>query len=76
MSDDMGTNYYLHLGKRTSQGTGKPHRFQWATPVNRDLIPGGTTVMDEYGREYEFRDWLVLVMDDEDDFEAIGQWFS
>jgi hypothetical protein len=78
----MGTNYYLHLGKRTSQGEGEPSKFTWA--VNRhfplvgdvpmNIAPG--TVQDEYGREMSWIDFYEMIGRDVSDESHIGEQFS
>lgn len=34
----MGTQYYLHLGERTSNGAGKPLTFTWAVERDKPLV--------------------------------------
>lgn len=74
----MGTNYYLHLGKRSSIGEGRCS-FTWATPpVN---ATGATmrlcaTVHDEYGREMTLPEFMTMIADDEQRRDRIGQRFS
>lgn len=77
----MGTNYYLHLGKRTSAGDGRT-RFTWA--VHRHLplvgaIPGNispVTVQDEYGKEMTWAEFYEMISRDISDESMIGRAFS
>lgn len=82
----MGTNYYLHLGKRTGRQDGGT-RFTWAVNLElptseegirvvADYIPKGTTVQDEYGNEMTFEEFLERSDRDERDTSALGQRFS
>lgn len=79
----MGTNYYLHLGKRIGGPNGTT-RFTWAVnlelptseegiKVVADHIPKGATVQDEYGHEMTFGEFLELSDRDERDTSALGQ---
>lgn len=79
----MGTNYYLHLGKRSSIGQGCS--FTWATPPPGSSqrptawpwpIPPTITVIDEYGCEQSLGEFFELVNEDEQRLERIGQRFS
>jgi len=78
----MGTNYYLHLGKRSSQGQGKPALMTWAVEAGpacrREVIwvADGVTVQDEYGKEMTWAEFLRLVALDACDHAHHGQAFS
>ena len=73
----MGTNYYLHLGKRSSAGAGNGCRFNQAVDLEAiaRAVPSGT-VQDEYGREMSLSEFLDMVGDDEKRTDSIGQRFS
>lgn len=78
----MGTNYYLHLGKRSAAGEGQCS-FTWAvspaalTPSARPRLSlAAVAVQDEYGREMTLAEFLDLIGDDMPELAHIGQRFS
>lgn len=78
----MDTNYYLHIGKRSSNGINNPLLFTWAArpDVRRDAaalhIGDGVTVMDEYGHEMTWAEFKELVREDTRDYRSLGKAFS
>ena len=78
----MGTNYYLHLGKRSNQGKGLPLKFSWAVDRHFPLVGnvpsriGPVTVQDEYGNEYTWTEFYEMISRDVSDETSIGQAFS
>jgi hypothetical protein len=73
----MGTNYSIHIGKRTSRGKGKCG-FIWA--VDPDTLhvlgPHVALVEDEYGGVTSLAEFLEHVAHDEQEFGSIGREFS
>jgi hypothetical protein len=74
----MGTNYYLHLGKTTSQGEGRPLLFTAATDIELIHGEGGAVgwVMDEYGREIAWPDFMAKFYACQRDLSHYGEQFS
>jgi hypothetical protein len=74
----MGTNYYLHLGKTSSQGEGKPLLFIAATDVEHLDANAGRLgwVMNEYGNEVPWSDFIERYRAADVDLTAIGELFS
>jgi hypothetical protein len=78
----VGTNFYLHLGKRSDQGEGNPALFTWATDRRMSLLDAlGWArigyVQDEYGREMSFAEFYQLVSGDRsDEHTGMGKPFS
>lgn len=58
----MGTNYYLHLGKVTSQGADQPKLFTEAVDVDALDASARTSgwVMDEYGHDIPWSEFMEL----------------
>lgn len=73
----MGTNYYLHLGKRSSIGNGRCS-FTWAVspPGSGEGLEPTIPIQDEYGRELTVGEFLDLIKDDEIIVDHIGERFS
>lgn len=71
----MGTNYYLHLGKRSATGNGKS-MFTPTIPLPPVPYPGGVTVINEYGEEMSFGDFWNMIKDDHYDLDYLGERFS
>lgn len=71
----MGTNYYIHLGKRTADGGGKC-RFYVALDPEVPEQWGGLTVIDEYGAEQPYSEFLHTIANDTRDYSGTGQEFS
>jgi hypothetical protein len=83
----MSTNYYdanppryadaldpqYHVAKRVSLN--KKPTLLWAmTPERFGQITG---IVDEYGREYGWQEWVDEVLQHSDQsFESVGEWFS
>jgi hypothetical protein len=74
----VGTNYYLHIGKRTSQGVGHPPKFSWAVGRGRGVLEhfGDTAVIDEYGNEMTWAEFYMKIQADVSDESTIGDNFS
>lgn len=58
----VGTNYYLHLGKVSSQGKDRPRLFLEATDVAALDQGAGDLgwVQDEYGQDISWSEFLEL----------------
>ena len=75
--ESMGTNFYLHLGKRSWQGDGKPLLFTWAIrSLAWPTAWADVTVIDERGIEITLGEFLANIAKDEQNYESIGQAFS
>lgn len=66
----MGTNYYLHLGKRSAAGKGK-----CVFTVASEVAYNTATVQDEYGREMSYPEFLDLISADVREYGLFGQDF-
>jgi hypothetical protein len=74
----MGTNYYLHLGKRSSIGQGRCS-FTWAVPPvsgSPAILRLCVTVQDEYGREMTLSEFMAAIAEDEQRVDQVGERFS
>lgn len=72
----MGTNYYLHLGKRSAGPAGRPHTFTWAADRNRLVREQpGPVICDEYGRVLTWAEFYELVGADISDEASTGREF-
>ena len=80
----MGTNYYLHLGKRSATPASDPVPcgFHWAIPptVLDDLGPDvdrdSSVIEDEYGRRLTIEEFEALIRWDGQDRTMVGEEFS
>ena len=88
----MGTNYYFmqgtgalgsHIGKRTSQGQGRPCLFTLAISIDPahfevpyPYYPGLNDVVDEYGNGMRWEQLARLVEHDDIDRSHVGEEFS
>lgn len=71
----MGTNYYLHLGKRWASGNGQV--FTWATDRYKPPLDSQVGhVMDEYGEEMPWSEFYEKISRDRSDESQIGKTFS
>lgn len=74
----MGTNYYLHLGKRSVLAKGKGCVYHVAAtcdlPIPRH--PTASVIEDEYGKRYTLLEFSELVMHDELDYSSLWEEFS
>ena len=73
----MGTNFYLHLGKRTAGPAGRPCTFIWAA-ARHELVSQqeGPVIEDEYGRVLTWAQFYDLTGADISDERQIGEAFS
>jgi 3-deoxy-D-manno-octulosonate 8-phosphate phosphatase KdsC-like HAD superfamily phosphatase len=74
----VGTNYYLHLGKRSSIGDGRCS-FTWAVPpvdATARIIRLCATVRDEYGGEQTLAEFMGIISEDQQQVDHIGERFS
>lgn len=74
----MGTNYYLHLGKRHSNGAVAGCTFTQAVDVAAlgHRVEFGVAVQDEYGNEMTFEEFLGRIEEDRMRTDQIGRRFS
>lgn len=72
----MGTNYYLHLGKRSSIGGGKAQFIQALPSDPHENIPPYVYVIDEYGNEMDYQAFKNLIANDSMNTHFIGTKFS
>lgn len=78
----MGTNYYLHIGKRSSRGIGKGCTFTEAVQVTQSqggdvlIVRDGVIVLDEYGHEMTWTEFNDLIRNDKLQRGMIGRAFS
>lgn len=73
----MGTNYTLHIGKRSALGAGQC-AFTWAIPpgILSLLPPNAEVVESEYGERLTVGELMARIVADEPVFDSIGERFS
>lgn len=76
----MGTNYTIHIGKRSALPEGSEHasQFEWAIPAGiiALLSANAQVIEDEYGRAFSVGEFLALVLHDDWVTDNIGERFS
>lgn len=75
----MGTNYYIHIGKRYAAGLGLLG-FNWAihpSELHELTLGKSLYVVDEYGNQSTPSEWAELIEKvTEHDYRNIGRLFS
>jgi len=76
----MGTNYTIHIGKRSGlpEGSEPACQFEWAIPAGiiALLSANARVIEDEYGRQLSVGEFLALALHDDWVTDNIGERFS
>jgi len=73
----VGTNYYIHIGKR-SAGPATGGIFTWAIPpgILGLLSPGAPIIQNEYGDSVTVGEFIAQLEGADSDHALVGQAFS